>query len=481
MNRASDRDSVESRYRRCADLLAARRQDHVLRWWDDLGASSREHLLSQIDSIPWSHLDPLVESHVRNKPEDPAPANLDPPVVYPCQPEAGEVASYRDATVLGDELIRAGKVAAFTVAGGQGTRLGFEGPKGAVTISPVREKTLFQLFAETVVAVRKRYGVAIRWYIMTNPVNHRQTVRFLEGHDFFGLPSQDVVLFSQGMLPSFDFEGNILLEDKHRLALAPDGHGGSLKALVASGSLEDMASRGIEIISYFQVDNPLVKPFDPLFIGLHAQTGSEMSAKVTAKADDFERVGNVCLQDGRVVVIEYSNFPEELARAKNPDGSRRFNVGSLAIHLLDAGFVDRIIAQQFDLPYRRAEKIMTCLDENGFQRTPPSPNAIKLETFVFDALPLAKNPLLLEVDRAEEFSPVKNAKGVDSVESAIRDQIRRAARWLEAAGVTIPRRPDGEPNVTVEIAPAYALAADDVKRRVTRPPTLHQGETIYIA
>ena len=481
MNTTSHPESVEHRYRRCSEQLAARGQHHVLRWWDDLDASAREHLLSEIDSIPWSHLDPLVETHVRNRPEHKVFTDLKPPVVFPQQPDAGKAGLYREAVILGDEMIRAGKVAAFTVAGGQGTRLGFEGPKGAVTITPVREKTLFQLFAETIMAVRKRYGVAIRWYIMTNPGNHRQSVAFLEDHEFFGLPSQDVALFSQGMLPSFDLDGKILLEDKHRLALAPDGHGGSLKSLVVSDALQDMASRGIEIISYFQVDNPLVKPFDPLFIGLHAKTGSEMSTKVASKVDDLERVGNVCMHEGRVVVIEYSDFPDELARAKNPDGSRTFNVGNLAIHLLNVSFVDRIIAQKFGLPYRRAEKTVTWMDENGLQRTPATPNAIKLETYVFDALPLAKNPLLLEIDRAEEFSPVKNATGVDSVESAIHDQIRRAARWLEAAGVIIPRSSDGEPDVIIEIAPAYALDADDVKRRVTRPPELRKGETIYIS
>jgi len=461
--------------------LAARGQDHVLRWWDDLDATSREHLLSEIESIPWSHLDPLIETHVRNKPSVKRWDKLEPAPVRAMQPGPDRAALYRSATVRGDELIRDGKVAAFTVAGGQGTRLGFDGPKGAVAVSPVREKTLFQLFAETIKAVGQRYGTSIRWYIMTNPVNHRQTVGFFQNHEFFGLPPQDVKVFSQGMLPSFDMEGKILLQDKHRLALAPDGHGGSLKALVASGALQEMLQGGIEIVSYFQVDNPLVKPFDPLFIGLHAETGSEMSTKVTAKADDFERVGNVCLSDGRVVVVEYSDFPKELARMKNDDGSRMFNVGNLAIHLLDVSFVDRIIAQQFELPYRRAEKTVTWLDEEGFQRTPATPNAIKLETFVFDALPLAKNPLLLEIDRAEEFSPVKNARGVDSLESAVRDQVRRAARWLEAAGATVPRKPDGEPDVTIEIAPTYALDADDVKRRVPRLPVLNPGETIYIS
>ena len=163
-----------------------------------------------------------------------------------------------------------------------------------------------------------------------------------------------------------------------------------------------------------------------------------MSTKVASKVDDFERVGNVCMHEGRVVVIEYSNFPEELARAKNPDGSRRLNVGNLAIHLLDVGFVDRIIAQKFELPYRRSEKTVTWMDENGFQRTPPTPNAIKLETFVFDALSLAKNPLLLEVDRAEEFSPVKNAKGVDSVESALAACERASPTRRRSSNVIAP-------------------------------------------
>jgi UDP-N-acetylglucosamine/UDP-N-acetylgalactosamine diphosphorylase len=206
-----------------------------------------------------------------------------------------------------------------------------------------------------------------------------------------------------------------------------------------------------------------------------------MSAKVAPKAEDLERVGNLCLADGRLAVVEYSSFPEQLARARNPDGTRRFNVGNLAIHLLDVAFIDRIAGQKFELPYHRAEKTVTWVDENGFERTPPSANAVKLETFVFDALPLATNPLLFEVERQEEFSPVKNAKGIDSVETAIRDQILRAARWLESAGVTIPYRPDGQPDIVIEIAPSYALTAEDVRRKVLSPPTLHPGETIYIS
>lgn len=473
--------SIERRHKRCLAALQERDQQHVLRWWDELGPAERDHLLSEIESIPWEIVDPLIASHVLETPERTIPTDLVPAEVYPRQPESGRNAMYERAVESGKRLIRAGKVAAFTVAGGQGTRLGFEGPKGAVTITPVREKTLFQLFAEMIRAARGRYEVQIPWYIMTNPLNHEQTVGFLRDHDFFSLPEEDVVLFPQEMLPAFDLSGRMLLADKHRLALSPDGHGGSLKALVKSGALEDLRSRGVEIISYFQVDNPLVKPFDPLFIGLHAETGSEMSAKVTPKAGDLERVGNVCLHEGRPMVIEYSDFPDELAHAKDPDGSRRFDAGNLAIHLLDLAFVDRIIGQNFELPYRRAEKTVTWMDDNGLLRTPREPNAIKLETFVFDALSLARSPLLLKVDRAEEFSPVKNLKGVDSVETAIRDQIRRAARWLESAGVTIPRKPNGEPDVIVEIAPAFALDAASVKARAALPLPVADGQAVYIS
>ncbi len=472
--------NIERRHERCLAALRERDQQQVLRWWDELGPAERDHLLSEIESIPWEIVDPLIASHVQETPERTIPTDLAPAEVYPRQPESGQKALYERAVESGKGLIRAGKVAAFTVAGGQGTRLGFEGPKGAVTVTPVREKTLFQLFAEMIRAARRRYEAQIPWYIMTNPLNHEQTVGFLKDHDFFGLPEEDVVLFPQEMLPTFDLSGRVLLADKHRLALAPDGHGGSLKALVKSGALEDLRSRGVEIISYFQVDNPLVKPFDPLFIGLHAETGSEMSAKVTPKADDLERVGNVCVHAGKPMVIEYSDFPDELAHAEDPDGSRRFDAGNLAIHLLDLAFVDRIIGQNFELPYKRAEKTVTWMDDNGLLRTPREPNAIKLETFVFDALSLARNPLLLEVDRAEEFSPVKNLKGVDSVETAIRDQIRRAARWLESAGATIPRKPDGEPDVIVEIAPSCALHCDEAKRALKSCPLVHAGESLYI-
>jgi UDP-N-acetylglucosamine/UDP-N-acetylgalactosamine diphosphorylase len=475
--------SFDDRYQQCRHDLTSRNQEHLLTWWDELDESARRHLLTQVESIPWAIVDELIPTHVLNEPAKKIPSDIQPAAAYPNVPTEELKGLYAEARKLGAELIAAGKVAAFTVAGGQGTRLGFDGPKGTLAVTPVCGKSLFQLFAEIIRAAADRHRTAIPWYIMTSPSNHDATQEFFHEHQFFGLPSNEVTFFAQGMLPTFDFHGKILMTDKESLALNPDGHGGSLKALHASGSLQRMQARGVEIITYFQVDNPLIMPFDELFIGLHRIAKSEMSSKVTPKNDNFERLGNVCWADGQLVVIEYSDFPDDLARSKNPDGSRKFNLGSLAIHLLDVAFVDRIVGQRFQLPYHRAVKAVPWMDENGIQQTPPknAPNAIKLETFVFDALPLAKNPLLLEIDRGEEFSPVKNARGVDSLETSIRDQIRRAARWLEAAGAKIPRNEQGEPAAAIEIAPYCAMSAEELRAKLQQPPELTPGAKIYIA
>jgi len=478
--RMKSESSIKARYESVARNLESRGQQHVLRWWGELDSAARVKLLADVESIPWDIVDPLIASHVRAKPTVAVPGDLSPPDAFGQSPRPGQEALYEQARQRGRELIAEGKVAAFTVAGGQGTRLGLDDPKGAVVVTPVGDRTLFQIFGETVKAARLKYGAGIPWYVMTSSANHDQTVQYFRDHGFFGLPESDVMLFRQGMLPVFDFQGRLLLESKSRLAFAPDGHGGSLKALAAGGALGDMQDRGVEIISYFQVDNPLVKPFDPLFVGLHAQTESEMSTKVATKADDLERVGNVCISDGKLTVIEYTELPIELARQKDADGTRRFDCGNLAIHLLNVAFVDRITAQSLRIPFRRAEKAVPTVDESGLPVTPASPNAVKLEMRVFDVLGQARHPLVLVVDRGEEFSPVKNATGVDSLETSRRDQSTRACRWLEAAGVSVPRRPDGDFDVTIAIAPSLALDAEDLVGRSKALSVLRSGDAVYL-
>ncbi len=468
------------RFNDATQMLENAGQEHLLQWWDDLDDAQRNQLLGEVESIPWESLKPLIQSHVLAKPKVNIPRDLKPADVFPQPPDEARKASYEDARRTGESLLSAGQVAAFTVAGGQGTRLGYDGPKGEVKVTPDGTKSLFAIFGESVLAARQRYSVSIPWYIMTSLGNHDRTVAYLEENNYFNLPKTDVMLFSQAMLPAFDMKGKAILSNKHRLALAPDGHGGSLKALYTSKALEDMKSRGVKVISYFQVDNPLVKPFDPLFLGLHVTTNSEMSTKISPKADDLEKVGNVCIADGLVQVVEYTEFPDEFATAKNDDGSRKFDAGNLAMHALNVAFVDRIVGETFSLPYRRAEKKVPFVDNTGTTQSPETPNGVKLEMFVFDALTLAKNPLVLQVDRAEEFSPVKNATGVDSLETSQRDQNRRACRWLEAAGLTVPRDNDGEPTVTVTITPSFALDANDLGKRKNEVPAFAAGDKVTL-
>lgn len=474
---------MDARYEEHRRTLTSLSQAHLTAFWAVLNDQQRGQLLDDLDQIDFDRCAPLIASHVRGHPEVHIPARIEPPNCYPTEPAPDQTELYRRAHQKGIHAIRGGRVAAFTVAGGQGSRLGFDGPKGAFPISPIRNAPLFQIFAESFLRMEQRWGHRPRWYIMTSLDNHQQTIAFFEQNGYFGLSDDDVMLFQQRQMPAFLPDGRIALAEKHRVALAPDGHGGSLRALAESGALADMQQHGIDLISYFQVDNPLVHTIDPLFVGLHLLTGSEMSSRAVHKAHDLERVGSFCVVDGKVTVIEYSDLPEELARAKNPDGSRKFDAGSVAIHVLSRQFVERLTAPGSDaqLPWHRAEKKVSMIDEHGNRVDPDAPNAVKLEMFVFDAIPLARNPLVLYTHRSEEFSPVKNATGDDSPDTTRRDLIRRAARWLEQAGCEVPRGDDGEPAMPLEIAPKFALDAEDLKRQLKERPELAPGRPLLLA
>ncbi|MCW5766007.1 MAG: UDPGP type 1 family protein [Phycisphaeraceae bacterium] len=455
--------------------LSAIGQEHVLAFWAELGDSERRSLQHQIDSLDLDGLPRLIEQYVRNKPRADLGSDIQPALCYSADHARGtrpwDRARYADQ---GRALIAAGKVAAFTVAGGQGSRLGFEGPKGCYPGGAVTDKPLFQCLAEWILAARRRWahgGPAIPWYIMTSPINHEPTVAFFRQHRFFGLNERDVMFFPQGVMPSLDMAtGRVLLDQKHALALNPDGHGGSLRALFTSGAIDDMRRRGVEQISYTQIDNPLVRVIDPAFLGLHAfapDSSGEMSSKMVTKAHAGEKVGVLCRVNGRTTVIEYSDMPEALNNATNPDGSLRFNAGSIAIHVISVAFVRRLNeGGRFNLPYHRAEKKVPFTDPaTGRRVEPASNNAVKLETFVFDALPLAERSIVLETDRTDEFAPIKNASGPDSPETCRRLQTLRAARWLEAAGAgdRVPRTDAGEPDCTIEISPLTAMDAAELQ------------------
>jgi UDP-N-acetylglucosamine/UDP-N-acetylgalactosamine diphosphorylase len=294
-----------------------------------------------------------------------------------------------------------------------------------------------------------------------------------------------VRLFVQGQLPAVDrHTGKILLAEKGHIALSPDGHGGTLTALAAPGPngsqscLDEMRERGIRTLFYFQVDNPLVQVADPGFIGLHRQAEAEISFKVVEKTFPDEKVGVVVRVHGQPQVIEYSDLPTELAERREPDGRLQLWAGSIAVHLFERAFVERIASGDTPLPFHRALKKVPYVDESGRVVEPLEPNAVKFETFIFDALPLAERWVLAETDRAVEFEPLKNATGPDSPASVRQRMSDLYADWLEAAGAQVPRRPDGSVPFGIEISPLFALDAAELKTKL--PPALAVEGPIYL-
>ncbi|MEM9373463.1 MAG: UDPGP type 1 family protein [Planctomycetota bacterium] len=455
-------------------------QGHLVRHAGSLDDSAREGFYRQLDSLDLDELARLIKANTSDYSPDPVPGSLEPARVIALGDPAREPARH-----TGEALIRAGKVACFTVAGGQGSRLGYDGPKGCYPTSCVTGKPLFRVFAEGILGTQRRHDVTIPWYIMTSPLNHEATVAFFAQHGHFGLDPSAVRFFPQGVMPSFDKDsGQLLLSEQGILATNPDGHGGSFKALRVSGALDDMKQRGVEHLSYFQVDNPHTRPVDPVFLGLHASSpdsSGQFSSKMVAKAAWNEKVGVFCIADGRTQVIEYSDLPEDLAKQKKPDGSLAFNAGSVAIHAIGVDFVDKVTSDDaFALPFHRAIKKVPFVDpESGVRHEPPEPNAVKLERFVFDGIPIADRSIVVETGRVEEFAPVKNAMGTDSIESSRTLQTERAARWLEANGTSVPRREDGTVDAVIEISPLTAQDALELGEH-DLPGSIEPGATVTL-
>jgi UDP-N-acetylglucosamine/UDP-N-acetylgalactosamine diphosphorylase len=441
------------------DLVAAYRaagQGHVFAFLGGLGTEARARLLAQAAEVDLGEVARLSLLPGAAGAESQAGlGDLAPAPFQPLPEEGGDPGAWSRARAAGEEALGAGRVAAFTVAGGQGTRLGYPGPKGTFPVTPVRGKPLFQVFAEKIRAAGLRFGRPLHWFVMTSHQNHGATESFFAERRWFGLDRGRVHFFRQGRMPAVDDRGRILLEAPDSIALSPDGHGGSLRALERSGSLDLMAAAGIDTLSYFQVDNPLVRCIDPAFLGWHLLSGSEMSSKMVPKLYPEEKLGHFCVRGGKLVVIEYSDLPMALQRETDAQGRLRFLAGSIAIHVLDREFVRRTAAGAARLPWHLARKKIPTVDASGKPVRPDGPNGVKFEMFVFDALPLARNPIVVETRRRDDFSPVKNAEGVDSPRTCREDQLRQFARWLAAAGEPLATDATGLPGFALEISPLF--------------------------
>ncbi|MES2791085.1 MAG: UDPGP type 1 family protein [Planctomycetota bacterium] len=456
-----------------AERLDFYHQDHLLTGWDELSPPQQASFAAQLESIDFDVLTDLLALQKSPQATGETPAQR----AYRAQPPsslvrlprtAAEQAEWKAAEQRGEELLRSGKVGAILVAGGQGTRLGYDHPKGMFPLGAVSDVSLFQLLCEQLLARARRAGQPIPYYIMTSDATHQETVEFFQQHDYFGLPVADVYFFQQGNMPAVDAQtGQLLLADAGQLAMSPDGHGGLLHAMSVAGLLDDMQQRGIDYLYYHQVDNPLAIVCDPAYLGWHVQSEAEVSTKVISKRSAAEKMGIAVDVDGVTQIIEYSDLPDEVAQRKTAAGDLELWAGSTAIHIFNRDFLQRLVAGKWKLPFHIAHKAVPSYVPGEGLTAPQQPNAYKFEHFIFDILLQARKALIVEADRAREFNPLKNAEGVHSP-GDVRQSLTNVHRhWAQQAGWQIP---DTTP---VEISSLVALDAAEFATQVGTqvPPT----------
>ncbi|MGA2033204.1 MAG: UDPGP type 1 family protein [Thermoguttaceae bacterium] len=437
-------------------------QEQLLTFWDRLDAAGRDALADQIRAVDLDLIARLYRDRASRSDIVALARRAEEPPAFRLDATHNRF-TIQQARQRGNEALRAGEVGAMLVAGGQGTRLGFDHPKGMFPIGPVSGRSLFQIHVEKILALRRRHGVRVPLYLMTSPATHEETVRFFAEHGRFGLPEEDLKIFCQGTMPAVDAAtGKLLLASPGCLAVSPDGHGGMLAAFARSGAVADARRRGCRELFYFQVDNPLVDICGAEYIGYHRLAGAEMTSQVIAKREPLEKVGNVVAVDGRLMVIEYSDLPDEVAQRRNADGSLAVWAGSIAVHVFDLAFLERMAASADALPFHYASKKVAAIDAWGQPMQPEKPNAIKFERFIFDLMPSARNAIVVEVYPARAFAPLKNAPGakLDTPEAVQGQMIALHSDWLRRAGAEVAA------GVPVEISPLFALDADELRGKV---------------
>ena len=371
-----------------------------------VGKDLPQKLVDQLNNMDWSCLDLIHGSEQARGTFAPLGAM-----------ELSEIeAKKEEFKAAGLEAIKACKVAAVLLAGGQGTRLGFDKAKGMYNIGVNKDLYIFEQLVRNLQKVTDEAGVDVPLYIMTSDKNDKDTREFFAEHDYFGYNKDYVKFFVQEMVPAVDFDGNVLLEAEDSLAMSPNGNGGWFTSLLKAGLGEDMKEKGVEWLNIFAVDNVLQQIADPVFVGATLQSGCVSGAKVVRKVDPYERVGALCLEDGKPSIIEYYELTPEMAEATNEAGTLLYGFGVILNYLFSVDTLISIAEKQ--MPVHIVEKKVPYIDENGVAVKPETPNAYKFETLIIDMIYLMDNCLSFEVDREKEFAPVKNATGVDSVESA---------------------------------------------------------------
>ena len=388
-----------------SEMLTMLHQEHIAAHMKTLSKAEQLSMVEQVDSLDLSVLNATGEDEKRGSFAPLFATTL------------AEIEENRELyTKTGLQAIRDGKVGAVLLAGGQGSRLGFDHPKGMFNIGVKRELYIFECLMNNLLEVTKAAGAYIPLFIMTSADNNKETREFFEEHDYFGYSDENVWFFVQEQLPTVDVRGKLMLSGRGRISTAPNGNGGWYASMAKTGMLRIVQNAKIEWLNVFAVDNVLQRIADPCFIGAVIESGRVSGAKVVAKAAPEEKVGVLCLEDGKPSIVEYYEMTDEMLNSREPDGRLSYNYGVILNYLFRVDKLNSTLSVK--LPLHRAFKKIKFMDENGSQVTPDEPNAYKFETLVLDMVKLQDNCLAYEVDRNKEFAPVKNKTGVDSVDTA---------------------------------------------------------------
>ena len=388
--------------------LAGAGQEHLLQYFDELDEAQQTGLLNQIEALDLSLLD-LIKDGVKEVPK----GKLAPLGAVTLDEIKEKKDTYKKR---GLEAIRQCQVGAVLLAGGQGTRLGLDKPKGMLNVGIHKELYLFEQLVNNLMEVVKEADAWGPLFVMTSEKNNADTVAFFKEKDYFGYNKDYVFFFVQEMAPSVGYDGKILMEAKDRLSTSPNGNGGWFSSLVKAGLLDKINELGVKFLNVFAVDNVLQKMADPVFVGATLEAGAVCGSKVVAKADPNERVGVLCLEDGRPSIVEYYEMTDEIIHSRDDKGNLLYNYGVILNYLFDVKTLTDILNRS--MPTHVVEKKIPYINEKAELVKPQEPNGYKFETLVLDMIHMMDNCLSFEVEREHEFAPIKNATGVDSLESA---------------------------------------------------------------
>lgn len=392
-------------YKEALEKLSVCGQQHILEYYDELSDDEKECLLSQVENLDMSLLKCFSERNISGKRGDFKPLGA---------VSIKEVSErYDEFSGAGLDAIKNGKVAAVLLAGGQGTRLGFEHPKGMFNIGIDKNLYIFECLMNNIKSVSEKAEAFIPLYIMTSETNNSETIDFFEKHNYFGYNKDYVTFFVQDMAFAVDDAGKIILEEKGKIFLSPNGNGGWFSSIAKAGLLKEIKDKGIEWINVFAVDNVLQKIADPAFIGAVICSECESGGKVVSKVSPDEKVGVLCLEDERPSIVEYYEMTDEMINRREADGSLSYRYGVILNYLFRTDRLEKIMNNE--MPVHIVKKKVNCLDGNG---NPVNREVFKFETLVLDMIHMQESCLSYEVERNHEFAPVKNAEGVDSVDSA---------------------------------------------------------------